>query len=68
MSEEDLKPCPFCGSSAKLKEHYMNLKESSPIYFCVSCDNLKEPECPRPTTPYNTKKKAIENWNRRSPK
>ena len=54
MSEEKLKPCPFCGGEAEL--------EINGLYWDVNCKrclaNVGAYKC------YN-KKQAIEAWNRR---
>ena len=59
MSEEKLKPCPFCGGEASVYETgYMY---SAPQYY-ICCD-----ECGSGIAVFNTEQDAIEAWNRRVP-
>lgn len=52
-TETGLKPCPFCGSRAKIYQAYDN-------NFCIQC-----PKC-TVTSPYcKSKEEAVEAWNRR---
>lgn len=50
---EELKPCPFCGEIASLKNY-------DGLYF-VSCDS-----CGSMTTKYKHGKEPKESWNRRT--
>lgn len=53
-----LKPCPFCGCKAELREHVFH---NLPSTFSVSCN-----VCGAGIKPFhNTKEQAIEAWNRR---
>ena len=53
---EKLKPCPFCGHTAKL---YIGGNG-----YWVECSNSKE--CGTEQRTVRTKKEALEKWNRRS--
>jgi Lar family restriction alleviation protein len=56
MAENELKPCPFCGSRAQLNEYY-GRESTHFIARCVSCE----------AQIYGTdKRKTIEAWNRRA--
>ena len=55
MSNEKLKPCPFCGGKAKLLADHGNIK------FWVCCK-----KCIADTLIYDSKQEAIESWNRRA--
>ena len=57
MSEQKLKPCPFCGGEAKLK---IIPKYYGDIYW-VKCE-----ECNAETPSDFEKDEAIEAWNRRA--
>lgn len=54
MAENELKPCPFCGSD-KIRVI------SNGVSYHVNCD-----QCECRTTRYRKKDKAIEVWNRRA--
>ena len=59
-TETELKPCPFCGSAAKIIEH--------PILqhrYIAVCNNSKCKVIPY-TLPYKTPMGAIAAWNRRA--
>ena len=58
MSEQTLKPCPFCGGEAVMREWSGGLK-----YFRVECSNTDSCDCHG--IAYDTKQKAIAAWNRR---
>lgn len=63
-SENDLKPCPFCGGEAELTGRYIKGGANNYQYF-IRCKRCKA----RPQA-YNTFRKserAIEEWNRREP-
>lgn len=51
----ELKPCPFCGETAKV------LCIGKKYYF-VTCVNIF---CPSSTEGVSTKQEAIDQWNRR---
>ena len=57
---EKLKPCPFCGGEALIREQTNTL----PYSFYVRCGN---PDCPMflATCNRSTKEDAIKLWNRR---
>ena len=62
MSEE-LKPCPFCGSKAKIRTMYY---ANSPLYY-VRCPRLNCPVYCFTKKKYKTEAEAIEDWNKRVP-
>ena len=67
MSEQELKPCPFCGSKAKYTYH-SNANLSGWQYFAdhwVYCDNDKEGVCAVHQGMFETKEQAITAWNTR---
>lgn len=60
MSEEELKPCPFCGSEAK---HYYDDNGWMNTDW-VSCEN---DDCGAQTCLHESKELALAAWNRRTP-
>lgn len=56
MSDERLKPCPFCGGEATIHK--------SKFGYGVMC---KTPFCCNLTSTHDTKKEAIKTWNTRKP-
>lgn len=54
MTEQKLKPCPFCGGEASIYVAYDD-------GYCVCCD-----ECGCCLPVYNTEEDAIREWNRRT--
>lgn len=60
--DEKLKPCPFCGGEAKMKDTLLINNISA---YVIGCGNTG---CyVRPTTSYYRKRKeVIEAWNRRA--
>ena len=58
MSEE-LKPCPFCGGEA-------DLREVTGGFFVVYCTNIKGCALNPTTLGYETQEEAAEAWNRRA--
>ena len=56
MSDERLKPCPFCGEKATIHK--------SKFGYGVMC---KTPFCCNLTSTHDTKKEAIKTWNTRKP-
>lgn len=58
--EEGLKKCPFCGSDASLYSH--DRGDNPGEDYSVGCNNYK---CGIETALYETRKEAIEAWNRR---
>lgn len=52
MTNEELKPCPFCGGEAELFQEYG---------WAVSCTS-----CCVKTLKYRIREKAIKAWNRRA--
>lgn len=52
--QEELKPCPHCGSKAQINKAFG--------LYQVSCTNLF---CPRMTRLCETETEAIKAWNRR---
>lgn len=77
----ELKPCPFCGGKAEIKEwkrskmvdcsafstnpDYCKTKKL-PTKYLVKCSNKKCGACRPQTRYFYTKKKATEEWNRRA--
>ena len=57
MSEEKLKPCPFCGGEAKLYSRAVDWLLSEHVVRCKKCHCM--------TDTYDTKVETIEAWNRR---
>ena len=55
MEHYKLKPCPFCGSK------HIDITNFGEVMWFIQCDdcNATFPEC-------DTKKEAIEAWNRRA--
>lgn len=60
MSKEKLKPCPFCGSEAFLRQ--TPAFEFNEFDFYVSCSNCRA----MIDNIYGTEERAIEAWNRRA--
>lgn len=58
MKNEELKPCPFCGSKAKLRKE--GHREYAPTYS-VECT-----KCLAKTFSIMVKQDAIEHWNGRA--
>ena len=56
MSDERIKPCPFCGGEAVIHK--------SKFGYGVMC---KTPFCCNLTSTHDTKKEAIKTWNTRKP-
>lgn len=59
ISMNELKPCPFCGGTAKLHRDYRF--DFTGAQFYVSC-NIG---CVRQITPTADRSWAVERWNRR---
>ena len=57
MSEEKLKPCPFCGGEAKLYSRAVDWLLSEHVVRCKKCHCM--------TDTYDTKVETIEAWNNR---
>jgi len=57
----ELKPCPFCGSIADLNRSETDGDYPQIYYIC--CENYMTCSCR--TTMFDTKKEAIEVWNKR---
>lgn len=53
----ELKPCPFCGGEARIRDFTMVDLEPEIDVFCINCGAQ--------TFVYETKDDAIEAWNRR---
>lgn len=58
---EDLKPCPFCGSIPTISK-YVTDREKNIIIFRLICE---EDDCVMQRHYFDTEKKAIKAWNRR---
>lgn len=62
MSEQNLKPCPFCGGEAIVrKERYVTIEEK----WIVEC-NSPTCVCKPKTIVYPSQESAVNAWNRRS--
>lgn len=57
MTNNELKPCPFCGGESGIKEYQYYLY---PVEYVVCCTC-----CHRETGLCETKQQAIDAWNRR---
>lgn len=57
----ELKPCPFCGGEASVEK---TPGAASPVMFSVGC--LDESCIGFPTIKFQTRKDAIDSWNRRA--
>ena len=78
MKETELKPCPFCGSSAEIKEGYVYMDKAIRERCTKGCVSTKPILIDHPKITYNgkdestrytndqAKDKAAEIWNRRS--
>ena len=69
VSNEDLKPCPFCGGDAEICSHYF--EEEDMTLWQVRCkERPYAVEHPCYTADsfisFDNKEKAIEAWNRRA--
>lgn len=58
----ELKPCPFCGSAAKLKENQYLLADNNSKRFYIVCSFW---ECQIKQMWLVSKKEAIRMWNER---
>ena len=58
MIDDDLKPCPFCGSRGATV--IGSIHDS--IYYQIMCVNL---QCEIKTRRYHTRMEAKDSWNRR---
>ena len=56
--KEKLKSCPFCGSKAECKTHYVYGKSHGHFVYCTKCQITQDKV-------YATKTYAIKKWNRR---
>lgn len=63
---ENIKPCPFCGSSASVEEVSNFLSSAT---FSVGCDSEEEASCMgyQSLTSFARRSDAIEGWNKRAP-
>lgn len=61
QSDEELKPCPFCGKDVELK-HY---KANGNDWWYVMCTNCRIAIDPMMWNDHVSKEEAIEIWNRR---
>lgn len=55
-----IKPCPYCGSKAELREHWGDCSKS-PSWYEVECTNQDCGRC------QDTAHEAVEAWNKRHP-
>ena len=68
MSLPEIKPCPFCGASASVEETRASGLKVDGVMFSVGCDSETEATCMgyQSLTAFNTRREAIEAWNKRS--
>lgn len=68
MSDDSILPCPFCGCTASVEEFASGLLVAG-VTFSVGCDSTSEADCMgyQSFTTFNTRKEAIEAWNKRAP-
>ena len=59
MTNNELKPCPFCGGEAVKKQWFALFHEEYTDYTCCCVD------CGITTKSCETEQEAIESWNRR---
>lgn len=63
---KELKPCPFCGGEAAMKEwKFYTFGGNEAKRYSVRCKNEDCIIC-HTTDVYHTKKQAIEKWNTRA--
>lgn len=55
---KELKPCPFCGGEAKIRDYSIQDLGPEIDVFCTNCGGQ--------TFVYETEGEAIEAWNRRA--
>ena len=65
MTDIKLNPCPFCGGSAILNDRFRPSVANRKMYW-VSCRKCAVTQSCLYNSGYNSKKKAIEAWNRRA--
>lgn len=65
MNDVELKPCPFCGGTAEVKERYRKGIANRKMYW-VSCKRCQVTQAYDNLHGYNTKEKAIRVWNWRA--
>jgi Lar family restriction alleviation protein len=58
--EKELKPCPFCGSKAKIVDYRPSSRPSGVTYYFVECE-----ECFGKSVSKLKRDEAIAAWNRR---
>ncbi len=69
MTEEEILPCPFCGSSASVEEFPSGATVSpTAVVFSVGCDSNDEAQCMgyQSLTTFARRSDAIKAWNKRS--
>lgn len=59
---DDLKPCPFCGCRAKIKEKPCKIYDGAPWYY-VECSRSS---CRARTSAWGQRAQAIISWNKRA--
>lgn len=63
---EELKPCPFCGNkNLIIQKDYSTKKQNVVAIHCKPCGAIKAKFEKGITVRFNTKKEAIEAWNKR---
>lgn len=63
MTENELKPCPFCGGRAVLRRG--NKNKHGYFVLCTECNARSGFECDKYTSRQDNAQLAIEAWNRR---
>jgi hypothetical protein len=62
---EALKPCPFCGQTAKLIKHEVDYCRYAEPYYDVGCTNSDCYLCDGAEWQFKTPEEAVELWNKR---
>lgn len=65
MSNKELKPCPFCGGAARLREYrtFDGLISGITTRYYVKCEACR---IEVPTLGYESDSEAVKAWNRRN--